>query len=224
MPRRQSTRTLFGDLLALPWWVSVVAAAIVYLVVGLAVPFLFSGSAVTAAVGEAAMDYGWMFALLFLIPAPFAAYHRHRRKKLLDTHADLESIRNLHWLEFEKLVAEAFSRIGYTVTAGPGSSSAGEINLIATAANERILVQCKHWRAAMVGLSAVGDLLEMIAAEGATGGAVVTSGTFSEDAEAFAAGKSIQLIDGVQLEKLVRSVVKAPRPHVGESPTSAARD
>ncbi|MGZ5232725.1 MAG: hypothetical protein ACXWC3_22130, partial [Burkholderiales bacterium] len=63
--------------MALPWWVSVVAAAIVYLVVGLAIPFLFHGSTVTAEAGEAAMDYGWMFALLFLIPAPFAAYHRH---------------------------------------------------------------------------------------------------------------------------------------------------
>ncbi|MDB5924162.1 MAG: hypothetical protein JWN13_3098 [Betaproteobacteria bacterium] len=223
MPRRRSTRTLLGDLLALPWWVSVVTAAIIYLVVGLAIPFLFSGSAVTAQIGEAAMEYGWLFALLFLVPAPFAAYHRYRRKKLLDTHADLESIRNLHWLEFEKLVAEAFSRIGYTVTPGPGSSSAGEINLVATTANERILVQCKHWRAAMVGLSAVGDLLEMIAAEGATGGAVVTSGTFSDDAEAFAAGKSIQLIDGEQLEKLVRSVMKASGPSLGESPTSATR-
>jgi restriction system protein len=165
-----------------------------------------------------------VLALLFLIPAPFAAYYRHSRKKLLETHTDLESIRNLHWLDFEKLVAEAFSRVGYTVTAGPGSSSAGEINLVATAANEKILVQCKHWRAAMVGLSAVGDLLEMIAAEGATGGAVVTSGTFSEDAEAFATGKSIQLIDGLQLEKLVRSVVKAPGSRLGGRPTRAARD
>jgi restriction system protein len=76
----------------------------------------------------------------------------------------------------------------------------------------------------MVGLSAMGDLLEMIAAEGATGGAVVTSGTFSEDAEAFAAGKSIQLIDGLQLEKLVRSVMKAPAPQLGGNPTSATRD
>lgn len=222
MPRTQSTRTLLGELLALPWWLSVVLAASIYAVLGLAIPLLFASSGVATDLGEAALDYGWLFALLFLIPAPFAAYQRHRRKKLLDTHADLGRIRDLHWREFEALVAEAFSRIGYRVTVGPGSSSAGEINLVATAANEKILVQCKHWRAAMVGVSAVGDLLDMIAAESATSGAVVTSGTFSDDAEAFAAGKSIQLIDGAQLEKLVRSVAKNRSATVPDAATGAA--
>ena len=64
----------------------------------------------------------------------------------------------------------------------------------------------------------------MIAAEGATGGAVVTSGTFSDDAEAFASGKSIQLIDGQELEKLVRSVSKASPPEVREKARRARRD
>ena len=210
MLRQRSTRTLLGDVLALPWWVSVLAAALVYLIVGLAIPFLFAGAA-TAEMGQAAMDYGWIFALAFLLPAPFAAYRRHRRKKLLDTQADLESIRNLHWQDFEKLVAEAFSRIGYTVSSG-GPSSTGGVDLIATTANERILVQCKHWRAAMVGVAAVGDLVDSMQVESATGGAVVTSGTFSDDAMAFAAGKPIQLIDGEQLEKLVLSVRRAAQP------------
>jgi restriction system protein len=209
VPRHSSRRTILDDLFALPWWVSLVAAATVYLVVGLAIPFLFSGSA-TAEMGQAALDYGWIFALIFLIPAPFAAYRRYRRKQLLDMHVSLESIRNLHWEEFEKLVAEAFSRIGYSVAEARGSAREAGIHLIASAANERIFVQCKHWRAAMVGVAAVGDLVSVIASEGASGGAVVTSGTFTDDAVAYAAGKSIQLIDGEALEKLVLSVRKPP--------------
>ena len=212
MPRRRSTRSLLGDLLALPWWVSVISAALVYFVVGLAIPFLFEGSSATREMGEAALDYGWMIALLFLVPAPFAVLRRYRRRMLLDAQTGLESICNLHWQDFEQLVAEAFSRIGYTVSAGAGSSSEGGLDLIATTGDETLLVQCKHWRAAMVGVSTIGDLAQSIAAENATGGAVVTSGTFSEDAVAFASGKSIQLIDGEQLEKLVLSVKdKSPR-------------
>jgi restriction system protein len=210
MPRHRSRRTILDDLFALPWWVSLVAAAIVYLVVGLAIPFVFSGSPGTADMGQAALEYGWIFALVFLIPAPFAAYRRYRRKQLLDNQASLVSIRNLHWNEFEKLVAEAFSRIGYSVAEARDSSREAGIHLIASAANEKIFVQCKHWRAAMVGVAAVADLVSVIAAEGASGGAVVTSGTFTDDAVAYAAGKSIQLIDGEQLEKLVLSVRKVP--------------
>ena len=62
----------------------------------------------------------------------------------------------------------------------------------------------------MVGVAAVGDLASVLAREGASGGAVVTSGTFTDDALAYAASRSIQLIDGEQLEKLVLSVRKAP--------------
>ena len=204
MPRR-SRRTLLDDLFELPWWISVAAAAAVYLIVGYVIPRLFSGYSATAELARTSREYGWLAALAVLVPAPFAAYRRHKRKKLLDAQSDLATIRNLHWQEFEKLIAEAFNRIGYAVSEA-GALAEGGIDLVATAANEKILVQCKHWRAAMVGVSTIGELYAVMTAEGATGGAVVTSGTFSDDAIAFAASKSIQLIDGEQLEKLVLSV------------------
>ena len=204
MPRR-SRRTLPDNLLDLPWWISVAAAAAVYLILGIAAPRLLAGFSATAELARAAREYAWLAALVVLIPAPFAAYRRHRRKQLLDAQSDLATIRNLHWQEFEKLIAEAFNRIGYTVSE-PGALKEGGIDLVATAANEKIFVQCKHWRAAMVGVSTIGELYAVMSAERASGGAVVTSGTFSEDAIAFAASKSIQLIDGEQLEKLVLSV------------------
>src|SRR2546423_10533770 len=111
MPRR-SRRTFVDDLLELPWWVSVAAAAVGYVVVGWAIPWLFSGRTAMKTMGDAARSYGWIFALVLLIPAPFAAVRRYRRKQLLDAQSDLATIRNLHWQEFEKLVAEAFNRIG----------------------------------------------------------------------------------------------------------------
>jgi restriction system protein len=199
---------VLDDLLALPWWASLVAAAAIFILLALALPTLLP----EAGFARAARDYAWIAALLAALPAPFAFQRRQRRKKLLDAQADLDSIRNLHWQEFEKLVAEAFNRIGYGVAEAPGELAERGVDLVATAGEEKIFVQCKHWREAMVGVSSVGELFEAMSAAGASAGAVVTSGTFSGEATAFATGKSIQLIDGPQLEKLVLSVRSAPAP------------
>src|SRR5688572_9749379 len=179
MPRR-SRRTVLDDLLALPWWASLVAAAAIFIVLALALPALLPDGGLV----RAARDYAWLASLLAALPAPFAFRRRQRRKRLLDAQADLDSIRNLHWQEFEKLVAEAFNRIGYGVAEAPGELAERGVDLIASAAEEKIFVQCKHWRDAMVGVSSVGELFEAMNAAGASAGAVVTSGTFSGEATA----------------------------------------
>ena len=206
--RRRSRRSLHDALFELPWWINAAAAVFVYVCVGIGGPLLLSASPATAELAATARACGWVLAIVVLIPAPFSVYRRYRRGKLLEAHTDLAAISSLHWQEFEKLVAEAFNRIGYVVSEAGGAAAEAGIDLIATAPGERILVQCKHWRAAMVGVSTVGELFELMMAEKATGGAVVTSGTFSEDALAFTTGKPIELIDGAQLEKLVLSVRK----------------
>jgi restriction system protein len=219
---RRARQSFLEVLMELPWWVSVAVAAIVYALLRFGAPAYFSGHAVTAALGQAAAQAAWMFGLFFLIPAPFAAFRQYRRKNLLDAQADLASIRGLSWQEFEKLIAEWFHRIGYTVSEQGGASADGGIDLIARGTNEKILVQCKHWRARMVGVSVARELYGVMTAEGATGGALVTSGSFSNDAVAFASGKSIQLIDGTKLEQLVLSVrsgVVADEPQAGPTTT-----
>jgi restriction system protein len=151
-----------------------------------------------------------MFGLFLLIPAPIAALRGYRRKKLFDAQADLGSIRALSWQEFEKLVAEAFHRMGYSVTEHGGSSPDGGIDLVATAPNEIVLVQCKHWRSQSVGVSIVREHYGVMTHEHATGGAIVVTGAFTLDAIAFAEGKPIQLIDGLKLGKLVLGVRREP--------------
>lgn len=83
MPHR-SRQTIFHDLLELPWWVSVVVAAIVYLSLRFALPAFLSGNAITAALGQASQQHAWIFGLFFLLPAALAAYRQYRRRKLLD--------------------------------------------------------------------------------------------------------------------------------------------
>ena len=51
---------------------------------------------------------------------------------------------------------------------------------------EKFLVQCKQWRAFKVGVEVVRELYGVMAAKGAAGGFVVTSGRFTDEAAAFA--------------------------------------
>jgi hypothetical protein len=65
------------------------------------------------------------------------------------------------------------------------------------------IVQCKRWRERQVGVTVVRELYGVMVADGAVRGIIVSSGTFTPDAVAFAAGKSLTLVDGPALEALV---------------------
>jgi restriction system protein len=78
---------------------------------------------------------------------------------------------------------------------------------------EKFLVQCKQWRAFKVGVDVVRELYGVMAARGATGGFVVTSGRFTEEAINFASGRNVTLVDGPKLFGLLqqaRAVAKVP--------------
>ena len=65
-------------------------------------------------------------------------------------------------------------------------------------------MQCKQWRAFKVGVDVVRELYGVMAARGATGGFVVTSGRFTDDAISFASGRNVTLVDGPKLVGLIR--------------------
>ena len=57
-----------------------------------------------------------------------------------------------------------------------------------------------------VGVTTVRKLYGVMAAEGAKGGFVVTSGVFTQEAKSFAAGKNIGLIDGAELKAAIKGM------------------
>ena len=57
-----------------------------------------------------------------------------------------------------------------------------------------------------MGVTTVRELYGVMAAKGATGGFVVTSGVFTDEARAFAVGRNIELMDGKALHALIRGV------------------
>lgn len=88
---------------------------------------------------------------------------------------------------------------------GQGGADGG-VDLTLHKGSELFLVQCKQWRACKVSVNIVRELYGVMAAKGAAGGFVITSGRFTEEAKAFASGRNIELIDGQRLEQMVASV------------------
>ena len=101
-------------------------------------------------------------------------------------------------------MGEGFRQRGYAVTETGGGGSDGGIDLVLRKDGDKFLVQCKQWKAFKVGVSVVRELYGVMAANGAAGGFVVTSGKFTSDAVEFARGRNIQLVDGPALLQLIR--------------------
>jgi restriction system protein len=114
------------------------------------------------------------------------------------------AIRSLTWHEFEQMVGEALRRQSYTVTETKKGPDGG-VDLILRKDGELFFVQCKQWRAYKVSVQVVRELYGVMAAQGAAGGFVVTTGVFTAEAHKFAKGTSIQLIDGQTLTRWFRA-------------------
>lgn len=92
--------------------------------------------------------------------------------------------------------------------ANTGTGPDGGVDLTITREGERYLVQCKNWKTQSVGVPIIRELYGVVAAEGASGGVIVCSGSFTQDAIEFARGKPIELIGGPRLTQLIDDVQK----------------
>lgn len=207
----------------MPWWVSVVLAALSYLAmhtlaswpvpVAAATAGAFRATMVPAMVKGLAATAEMVLPILFMLGAAISVWHRHVRRRL---HHDAtgahpaKAIDGMSWRTFEVLVGEGFRRQGYAVLELGGDGPDGGIDLVLKKSGSEFLVQCKHWRAQRVGVAVVRELYGVMSAKGSAGGMVVTSGSFTADAKAFARGCHIELIDGPQLIKLLNAGRAAP--------------
>ena len=211
----------------LPFWISAVGAAFVYLFL-IFIPPVFSKTSMV----------GLMFAEFFVMLAPWAAAavllaglvgvgRRHWRRLLFSRATSLPSIRQMAWPDFEILVGEVYRRQGYLVTERGGRQADGGIDVELVRGSERVIVQCKHWRNRQVPVQRVRELLGVVTAEGADRGVLVATNGFTRDAIAFAAGKPLELIDGeglmtLSLGQAVPAAAKRPRVESSVTPTCDA--
>jgi len=206
---------------SLPWWVGVVLAILSYLALHMYVTQQV-GQALTDAqsrhVPLRAVVQGLAEAFQYILPGVFLAgaalsfWKRNRRSQLVKVVTDNTTatiLNAMSWQEFEALVGEGFRLRGYRVLEQGGSAPDGGVDLQLFLGPEQYLVQCKQWKAFKVGVEVVRELYGVMAAKGAAGGFVVTSGQFTRGAQEFAEGRNIGLIDGKALFSMLQSAKKS---------------
>lgn len=219
MARRKSTSTaedFMGLVALLPWWggvgLAVISFAFLHWWASLPLPQGTSTkditNVMTAGFLRGAAYFGqFVVPLICLAGAAASAIKRRERSNLLVTVQEAKSasvLDDLTWRQFEILVGEGFRQQGYSVEETGGGGADGGIDLVLRKGGETFLVQCKQWRATRVGVVVVREVYGVMAAKGADGAFVVTSGRFTDDAVAFAEGRNIKLVSGDVLRKLIR--------------------
>jgi restriction system protein len=157
--------------------------------------------------------------LICLGGAAMSGWKRRQREALVSNVAQAKGADSLgmSWREFEVPVGEAYRLQGYNVVEAGGGGPDGGVDLVLTKGNEKFLVQCKQWKAFKVGVDVLRELYGVIAAKGATGGFVVTSGRFTEDATSFADGRNVNLVDGHRLFDLIKQAQQSISRHAGDA-------
>lgn len=237
MARRKRTSTaedLLEIVAMLPWWAGVLLAVVSYWVLHniasqpLAAPTQPGqmSAVMTQSIWKSLAAAGqYVIPLLCVLGAITSAWRRYERKKLVAGVTKSEAadtLDGMSWREFEMLVGEGFRLQGYQVLETGGGGADGGVDLVLTRqgknGGEKFFVQCKQWRAYKVGVDVVRELYGVMAAKGATGGFVVTSGRFTDEAINFASGRNMTLVDGPKLHGLLRQA----RANVDRSPAAKA--
>lgn len=200
----------------LPWWLALLLAGVSY--AGL---HWYAGTPVPTSTDpkkmfDAVVPTMWRSVATFgqyLLPAALvfgacvSAWKAHARGKLATRAAadpTASTLNQMNWREFELVVGEAFRRRGYQVNERGGGGPDGGVDLVIRKGAEATVVQCKQYRATQVGVAIVRELFGAMTAEGASGGMVVSLGSFTRDALAFASGRNIQLVTGSELQRLLQ--------------------
>jgi len=232
MARKRKTSPLDDmlDLVSLlPWWAGVAIAVVGYVVLHrMATPVQITavqpgqvGNVMTQSIVAGLATAGqYIVPLIGLVGAVMSVFRRRQRTALVTDVAQAKTanvLDSMSWREFEILIGEAYRLQGYQVTETGGGGADGGIDLALSKGGEKFLVQCKQWKACKVGVSVVRELYGVMAAKGATGGFVVTSGRFTEDAKAFADGRNVELVDGPKLFAMIKQAkqaiaTKSPQP------------
>lgn len=163
---------------------------------------------------DVALPFFAAFVAVLVLASVLGKYGQRRHRALLHVQArTLDALRSMTWQDFEKLTGEAFRRSGYRVQETGGGGADGGVDLLLFKGGRRYVVQCKQWRKVRIGAPIVQQMVGVGFHAKAAGVFVVTCGTFTRAAWAYAEGKPVKLIDG---EALLRLIAKQAGPRQRE--------
>ena len=224
----------------LPYWLSLLIAAISYFALHTYAssdlqPIIEQGKAPMLDLAGmvfkgAATAFQYIIPMMFVFGVFLKAVKAFQGKKLAEKYVAVDSSKasangrlravkptdDMSWQQFELLVGQAFRNQGYSVIDGGDVGADGGVDVHLRKDGLKYFVQCKHWKTKKVGVAVVRELYGVIAGEGVAGGFVVCSGSFTNDAKAFAENKQVELIDQQGLNKMLMGVEQASNQHVAE--------
>ena len=215
MPRKKNELT--NALNLAPFWVSLVLAGVVYVFLEFILPTITINNSILKGLAGASTLLAPFVALFFILISLISFTRKLRVKKQLDQQKSIDTLNDLSWKHFEDVTGEFFRQHGYTVSENLAQGADGGVDLRLTKEGVLTLVQCKRWKTKKVPLAIVRELLGAMTAESATQGIVITTSTFTADAQAFASKHNIQLIDGQTLSNTItNSTPTTEIPHTSD--------
>lgn len=133
-------------------------------------------------------------------------FFKKNNLKLFSEKKTIEDLQKLSPTQFENYISQLFRSMGYTTRAVGGSGDGG---IDVEAEKEGIVhyIQCKKFINRKVKVGAVRDFYGAIADKTDKGkGYFITTNVFTLDAEKFAEGKPIELVDRFKLIKYIKIV------------------
>lgn len=144
--------------------------------------------------------------------APLASNSPGPRLACAPTGDGLEWLRGLDRQGFEQLIATSYQLLGYRPL-GRASGGDGDSALVLGCGAERLIIQCKHFGAAYLGVNEARELQTLAVAHNATWALLATAGQFDPEAANFAQTNRLTLLDGPAVAQLAAiGKVKQPSP------------
>ena len=174
----------------------------------------------------------WPFLVLLIVAVlirhvlPFLVGRRLeacKQDKWFATQNSLVDIQSVSPKQFEQFIAVLFGKLGFSAKTTSYTKDGG-VDVIAIKDGQTHFIQCKKYVSRKVTLSEVRGFYGAMADAGCRRGFFVTTGFFTLDAEQFAAGKQIELVNGERLIEYLEQVgaglstiTTTPRPTAPQS-------
>lgn len=143
------------------------------------------------------------FIAVFVPILIYFVYKTIQRYKFFESKKTLEDLRSLTPRQFEQFIAHLFQKMGYKTEAVGGAGDGG-IDVIAEKDGLKYYIQCKKFITRQVGVGAMRDFYGAVVDKLSGSKAYfITTNIFTAEAEKFAEGKPIVLIDGQKLMQYV---------------------
>lgn len=149
--------------------------------------------------------WGLVFLAIFIAIVLFIKRSRiHKQSKWRTDRELLGWLRELKPWDFERYIAELFTKLGYKSYAVGGGYDRG-VDVVAEKDGLKHYIQCKKYITSVAGVSELRDFYGAIADHLAQAkGYFITTNKFTLEAERFAEDKPIELVDGQKLVRLIR--------------------